>query len=118
MQLSMPLISSVLVQIRDRMAAAGLPLSDDVCTSLLIACGKAGQLEAAFSLWSELQQQGATKHAESVIAVSLSHCSHKALPLLDGGHLACPVLPLQLRLLPLTSAVGPLLHLFYVRLQC
>ena len=53
------------------MAAAGLPLSDEVCTSLLIACGKAGQLEAAFTLWSELQQQGATQRAESVIAVSL-----------------------------------------------
>eukprot|EP00891_Asterochloris_glomerata_P002251 jgi/Astpho2/2251/Aster-x0521 len=68
------------LKIRDRMAVAGVPLSDEVCTSLLIACGKAGQLEAAFTLWSELQQQGTTQHAESVIAGLLYACSRCGQP--------------------------------------
>ena len=88
------------------MAVAGVPLSDEVCTSLLIACGKAGQLEAAFTLWSELQQQGTTQHAESVIAVSLLQCSHRAP--MNGRHKGCPVLPHQRCLLLFTSAAGPL----------
>ena len=59
----------LLLQVKQEMQAAGFQPSLSIWGSLIVACGRAGLLESAFSFWAEMQARGVRPNTDCLNAL-------------------------------------------------